>query len=121
MYLDAHAMTRVAAVDCGTNSLRLLIADVDDQNLREVTRRTEIVRLGQHVDQTGRLAPEALARTFTVLRAYAAEIDRAGGVERIRMVATSASRDAVNSNEFVAGVEEILGVQPDVITGAAEA
>lgn len=114
-------MTRVAAVDCGTNSLRLLIADVDGVNVTEVTRRTEIVRLGQDVDRTGRLAPDALARTFGVLRDYVTEIDLVGGVERVEMVATSASREAVNSHEFVAGVEAILGVRPDVISGAAEA
>lgn len=85
---------RVAAVDCGTNSLRLLLADVDPgrTGLTDVVRRMEIVRLGQGVDQTGRLAPEALARTMTVLRDYADVIARAGA-QAVRMVATSATRD----------------------------
>ena len=89
---------RVAAVDCGTNSLRLLLADVDPgrAELTDVIRRMEIVRLGQGVDQTGRLAPEALARTMAVLRDYADVIARSG-VQAVRMVATSATRDADNA------------------------
>lgn len=114
-------MTRVAAVDCGTNSIRLLIADVKDGQPTELLRRTEIVRLGQDVDRTGRLAPAALQRTFAMLTEYAHDIDRVGGVERVRMVATSATRDASNRAEFVAGVEAILGVRPDVVSGAEEA
>jgi exopolyphosphatase/guanosine-5'-triphosphate,3'-diphosphate pyrophosphatase len=112
----------VAAVDCGTNSLRLLVADVDPASaeLRDVVRRMEIVRLGQGVDSTGRLAPEALERTFTVLREYAAVI-AASGVQAVRMVATSATRDADNAAEFTRGVKEILGVAPEVLTGAEEA
>ena len=93
---------RVAAVDCGTNSLRLLVADVDldRAELTDVTRRMEIVRLGQGVDETGRLAPEALDRTIGVLREYAAIIaDEA--VPSVRMVATSATRDADNAAEFI--------------------
>src|SRR5579859_1731362 len=113
---------RVAAVDCGTNSLRLLVADVDDDRpgLTDVVRRMEIVRLGQGVDQTGRLAPEALARTMTVLRDYADVItDTAAGA--VRMVATSATRDASNAAEFTRQVKEILGVAPEVLTGSEEA
>jgi exopolyphosphatase/guanosine-5'-triphosphate,3'-diphosphate pyrophosphatase len=112
----------VAAVDCGTNSLRLLVADVDPASaeLRDVVRRMEIVRLGQGVDSTGRLAPEALERTFTVLREYAAVI-AASGVQAVRMVATSATRDADNAAEFTRGVKEILGVAPEVLTGSEEA
>ena len=93
---------RVAAVDCGTNSLRLLLADVDPgrAELTDVIRRMEIVRLGQGVDQTGRLAPEALARTMAVLRDYADVIARSGA-QAVRMVATSATRDADNAAEFV--------------------
>lgn len=113
-------MSRVAAVDCGTNSLRLLIADRDRTTLRDVVRRMEIVRLGQGVDRTGRLAPEALERTFAVLRDYAADIER-HGVQRTRMVATSATRDATNRELFVSGVTEILGISPEVVTGAEEA
>ncbi|MER7763871.1 Ppx/GppA phosphatase family protein [Streptomyces sp. NPDC097619] len=115
-------MTRVAAVDCGTNSIRLLVADCDPATgeLVELDRRMTIVRLGQGVDRTGRLAPEALERTFAACREYAAVIKELGA-ERIRFVATSASRDAENRDEFVAGVLDILGVEPEVITGAQEA
>lgn len=113
---------RVAAVDCGTNSLRLLIADVDPQagQLADVDRRMEIVRLGQGVDATGRLAPEPLARTFRALENYAAAI-RDAGATAVRMVATSATRDAANAGEFVAGVTGILGIAPEVLTGGQEA
>jgi exopolyphosphatase / guanosine-5'-triphosphate,3'-diphosphate pyrophosphatase len=113
---------RVAAVDCGTNSLRLLVADVDPgrAQLTDVARRMEIVRLGQGVDRTGRLAPEALARTTGVLRDYAAVI-AASGVHAIRMVATSATRDAANAAEFAQGVTEVLDVVPEVLTGPEEA
>jgi exopolyphosphatase/guanosine-5'-triphosphate,3'-diphosphate pyrophosphatase len=113
---------RVAAVDCGTNSLRLLLADVDPgrAELTDVTRRMEIVRLGQGVDRTGRLAPEALARTIAVLRDYASII-AASGARAVRMVATSATRDADNAAEFVRLVKEVLGVAPEVLTGAEEA
>ena len=113
---------RVAAVDCGTNSLRLLLADVDPgrAELTDVIRRMEIVRLGQGVDQTGRLAPEALARTMAVLREYADVIARSGA-QAVRMVATSATRDADNATEFVRLVKEVLGVAPEVLTGDEEA
>ena len=113
---------RVAAIDCGTNSLRLLIADVDPRagRLDDVERRMEIVRLGQGVDATGRLAPEALTRTFRVLEDYAGTIQRASA-GLVRMVATSATRDAANAAEFVAGVTKILGVAPEVLSGDEEA
>ena len=113
---------RVAALDCGTNSLRLLVAEVDPGRgeMTDLSRRMEIVRLGQGVDQTGRLAPEALARTIGVLREYAAVID-AAAVEAVRMVATSATRDADNSAEFVGQVKEVLGIAPEVLTGTEEA
>jgi exopolyphosphatase/guanosine-5'-triphosphate,3'-diphosphate pyrophosphatase len=113
---------RVAAIDCGTNSIRLLIADVSPARaqLTDVTRRMEIVRLGQGVDATGRLAADALARTLGVLEQYAAQI-RAAGAAATRMVATSATRDASNAAEFTAGVLGILGIEPEVITGAQEA
>ncbi|MEU2423870.1 Ppx/GppA phosphatase family protein [Streptomyces sp. NPDC007851] len=115
-------MTRVAAIDCGTNSIRLLVADVNPQTgeLVDLDRRMTIVRLGQGVDRTGRLAPEALARTFAACREYAAVI-KEHGAERLRFVATSASRDAENRDEFVRGVLDILGVEPEVITGDQEA
>ncbi|MFE2233661.1 exopolyphosphatase [Streptomyces sp. NPDC059442] len=115
-------MTRVAGIDCGTNSIRLLVADVHPETgeLVELDRRMTIVRLGQGVDRTGRLAPDALERTFAACRAYA-EVIREFGAERVRFVATSASRDAENRDEFVAGVKDILGVEPEVITGDQEA
>jgi exopolyphosphatase / guanosine-5'-triphosphate,3'-diphosphate pyrophosphatase len=113
---------RVAAVDCGTNSLRLLVADVDlaRAELTDVARRMEIVRLGQGVDRTGRLAPEALARTAGVLRDYA-DVIAASAARSVRMVATSATRDASNTAEFARQVKEILGVAPEVLTGSEEA
>jgi len=113
-------VTRVAAIDCGTNSIRLLIADLTDAGLRDVTRRMEIVRLGQGVDRTGRFADDALERTFAALEDYAAAIDEAK-VDRVRMVATSATRDAANRDVFVDGVRSRLGVAPDVVTGEEEA
>jgi exopolyphosphatase/guanosine-5'-triphosphate,3'-diphosphate pyrophosphatase len=115
-------VTRVAAIDCGTNSIRLLVADADPATgeLVDLDRRMTIVRLGQGVDRTGRLAPEALERTFAACREYAEAI-KEHGAERIRFVATSASRDAENRDEFVRGVLDILGVEPEVITGDQEA
>lgn len=115
-------MTRVAAIDCGTNSIRLLIADADPTTgeLVDLDRRMTIVRLGQGVDETGRLAPDALERTFAACREYAAAI-KEHGAEKVRFVATSASRDAENRDEFVQGVLDILGVEPEVITGDQEA
>lgn len=113
---------RVAAVDCGTNSIRLLVADANPQTgeLTELDRRMTIVRLGQGVDRTGRLAPEALERTFAACREYA-DVIKEYGAESTRFVATSASRDAENREEFVRGVVEILGVEPEVISGDQEA
>lgn len=115
-------MTRVAAIDCGTNSIRLLIADLDPASgmAVDVVRRMKIVRLGQGVDLTGRLAPAALERTFTALASYTATIERSGA-ERVRMVATSATRDAANRTDFVRGVERILGIKPEVVSGRVEA
>lgn len=113
-------MTRVAAIDCGTNSIRLLIADRSAGALTDVVRRMEIVRLGQGVDRTGRLDPEALARTLAATADYAAQC-REHGVQAVRFVATSATRDAQNREEFFAGVRDALGVEVEVITGAQEA
>jgi exopolyphosphatase/guanosine-5'-triphosphate,3'-diphosphate pyrophosphatase len=110
----------VAGIDCGTNSIRLLIADVDRAGLTDVVREMKVVRLGQDVDRTGRLAPEALERTRVALAEYAAQI-REHGAERVRMVATSATRDAANRDEFFAMVRAELGVDPEVITGHQEA
>ncbi|HYN93177.1 MAG TPA: Ppx/GppA phosphatase family protein [Pilimelia sp.] len=114
-------MTRVAAIDCGTNSIRLLVADLPAEGAAvDVVRRMEIVRLGQGVDRTGRLAPEAIERTRVALAGYAAEIAELGA-ERVRMCATSASRDAANAGDFTAMVRATLGVDPEVVTGDAEA
>jgi exopolyphosphatase/guanosine-5'-triphosphate,3'-diphosphate pyrophosphatase len=116
-------MTAVAAVDCGTNSLRLLIADLGaDGGLVERERRTEIVRLGQGVDATGEFHPDALRRTFAVVEAYAERIQAAEvPVDRIHFVATSAARDARNREQFFTGVLDRLGVMPDIISGDREA
>lgn len=113
---------RVAAVDCGTNSIRLLIADIDlaTQELKDVERRMEIVRLGEGVDRTGEFSPAALTRTFTALDSYQVLIDQ-HHVEKVTMVATSATRDVKNREAFVAGVEKRLGVTPQVISGDQEA
>ncbi|WP_087508922.1 Ppx/GppA phosphatase family protein [Cellulomonas iranensis] len=115
-------MTRVAAIDCGTNSIRLLVADVDPGagTLVDLHRSNEVVRLGQGVDRTGVLAPEALARTLAAARGYQAVCEDLG-VEAVRFVATSATRDARNREEFVAGVRDALGVDPEVIAGDEEA
>ncbi|MGV0481740.1 Ppx/GppA phosphatase family protein [Mycobacterium kansasii] len=116
---------RIAAIDCGTNSIRLLIAEATGARLHDVHRETRIVRLGQGVDATGELAPDAIARTRAALTDYAALL-RLHGVERVRMVATSATRDAANRDAFFAMTAEVLGaVIPgsiaEVISGAEEA
>jgi exopolyphosphatase / guanosine-5'-triphosphate,3'-diphosphate pyrophosphatase len=111
---------RVAAIDCGTNSIRLLIADVESNKLREVVRDMEVVRLGQGVDKTGEFHPDAIARTLVAVDKYAAEIARRG-VEKIRFCATSATRDATNRALFIDGVRERLGIDVEVITGVEEA
>jgi exopolyphosphatase/guanosine-5'-triphosphate,3'-diphosphate pyrophosphatase len=111
---------RVAAIDCGTNSIRLLIADIDGSNFREVVRDMEIVRLGQGVDQTGQFHPDAIIRTLAAVDKFAAEIVKRG-VEKIRFCATSATRDATNRHLFVDGVRERLGIEPEVISGNEEA
>ena len=116
----ARGGERVAAIDCGTNSLRLLVADVIDGALHDVTREMEIVRLGQGVDRTGAFDPAALQRTFTVVERYARTIEQLGA-KKLRFVATSATRDAANRELFITGVRERLGVEPEVITGDEEA
>jgi len=114
-------MTRVAAIDCGTNSVRLLAADVPAEGAHtDLLRRMEIVRLGQGVDATGRLAPEAIERTRLVLVEYAATA-RDLGVTAVRMVATSATRDAANRADFEDMVVATLGQKPDVVPGREEA
>ena len=111
---------RVAAIDCGTNSIRLLIADIDGDNFHEVVREMEVVRLGQGVDSKKSFHPDAIERTLEAVRKYA-EIIATNGVERIRFCATSATRDASNRALFIDGVREILGVDVEVIPGTEEA
>ncbi len=111
---------RVAAIDCGTNSLRLLIADIDGNSFREVHRDMQVVRLGQGVDQNKAFAPEAIERTLAMTQQYASVI-RSKGVERLRFCATSATRDATNRDLFIDGVQKILGIKPEVIPGTEEA
>lgn len=112
---------RVAVVDCGTNTIRLLVADPGEgTGLVEVDRRLELVRLGQGVDATRTFHPDALARTFGAVESYAARI-RELGVERVRFLATSAARDVSNRDEFFEGVRDRLGVDVEVISGDEEA
>ena len=114
---------RVAGIDCGTNSIRLLIADVpgvDGSSLSDITRHMEIVYLGQGVDATGHFAPEALERTLKQVEIYARMCQQAG-VTSIRFAATSATRDASNRADFLDGVMARLGVRPQVLTGTQEA
>jgi exopolyphosphatase / guanosine-5'-triphosphate,3'-diphosphate pyrophosphatase len=114
-------VSRVAAIDCGTNSIRLLVADVPaDGAHTDLLRRMEVVRLGQGVDATGRLAPEAIERTRKVLAEYATQA-RDLGAEAVRMVATSATRDAANRADFEEMVLDVLGQRADVVGGAEEA
>ena len=108
---------RVAAIDCGTNTIKLLVLDEDGADLE---REMRIVRLGQDVDRTGRLAEEALERTFAAVEEYAALVAR-HGVDRVRFCATSATRDAANAADFAAGVRARLGVAPEVVSGDEEA
>ncbi|HLR97035.1 MAG TPA: exopolyphosphatase [Jiangellaceae bacterium] len=115
-------MTRVAAVDCGTNSIRLLIADVDARagTQQDLERELRIVRLGQDVDRAGSLAPEAIERTKQAMREYA-ELVEARGVDAMRMVTTSAVRDATNRDVFFETVRNTLHVEPEVVSGEEEA
>ncbi|WP_306738640.1 DUF501 domain-containing protein [Arthrobacter sp. SX1312] len=111
---------RTAAIDCGTNSIRLLIADVQDGVLTDVVRLMRVVRLGEGVDATGRLSEAALERTFAAAEEYAALIAHHGNPP-VRFVATSASRDAENRQDFVDGIRARLGVEPEVVSGDEEA
>ncbi|MDI6909146.1 Ppx/GppA phosphatase family protein [Nocardioides sp.] len=113
----------VAAIDCGTNTIKLLVGTEPEEGGLEVDEREmRIVRLGQDLDRTGRIAEEALARAFAAIEEYAALIrDHGVPPERIRFVATSATRDAANAADFVAGVRDRLGVEPEVVSGAEEA
>lgn len=111
---------KVAAIDCGTNSIRLLIAHKEGGAMVDDHRLMEVVRLGEGVDRTGEFAPAALERTFAATKKYA-EIIKREGVDQMRFCATSASRDARNREVFIDGVMEILGVAPEVIPGEEEA
>ena len=112
---------RVAVVDCGTNTVRLLIADRGlAEGLIDVTRELRFARLGEGVDATGKFAPQAIQRVFTAVDDFAAIIKQAQ-VNKVRFVATSAARDASNREEFFAGVQARLGVTPEVISGQEEA
>jgi len=113
-------LSRVAAIDCGTNSIRLLIADITDGNFKEVVRQMEIVRLGQGVDQNKSFHPDAIARTLSAVEKFSAQIS-SKGVEKVRFCATSATRDATNRKIFTDGVKEILGIEVEVIPGEEEA
>jgi len=105
----------VAAIDCGTNSTRLLVTD----GSRAVERLMRITRLGEGVDGTGRLSPDAIARTVTVLREFRSAMDR-DGVQAVRMSATSAVRDASNREQFMAAAEDVVGIRPEVLSGMEE-
>jgi exopolyphosphatase/guanosine-5'-triphosphate,3'-diphosphate pyrophosphatase len=109
-----------AAIDCGTNAIRLLIAEVDGDNVTDLVREMRTVRLGEGVDTTGEFSDAALERTFFAARDYA-ELLKQYDVKKIRFIATSASRDVTNRDVFIAGVREALGVEPEVITGDEEA
>jgi exopolyphosphatase / guanosine-5'-triphosphate,3'-diphosphate pyrophosphatase len=113
-------MSRVAAIDCGTNSIRLLIADIKGGNFKEIEREMQVVRLGQGVDVNKAFHPDAIARTLSVVEQYAQQITN-NNVEKIRFCATSASRDAANRDLFIDGVRDILGVEVEVISGEEEA
>jgi exopolyphosphatase/guanosine-5'-triphosphate,3'-diphosphate pyrophosphatase len=121
---ELETSRRVAAIDCGTNSIRLLVADLtaveDLVQLTDVHREMRVVRLGEGVDATGRLSTAAIDRTWSALADYTA-ILRASGAVQVRMAATSATRDAANRSEFVAMVASTLGQEPEVITGVEEA
>jgi exopolyphosphatase/guanosine-5'-triphosphate,3'-diphosphate pyrophosphatase len=106
----------LAAIDCGTNSTRLLVADADGRTLERINT---ITRLGQGVDATGRLAPEAVERTMDALRRYRKVMDE-HGVERVRMTATSAARDAANRDDFFGPAEQIVGSAPELLSGDEE-
>jgi exopolyphosphatase/guanosine-5'-triphosphate,3'-diphosphate pyrophosphatase len=113
-------LSRVAAIDCGTNSIRLLIADITNGNFKEVLRTMEIVRLGQGVDQNKAFHPDAIDRTLAAVEKFAGHI-KSKGVEKVRFCATSATRDASNRELFTDGVKKILGIEVEVIPGEEEA
>ena len=113
-------MTTIAAVDCGTNTIKLLVAVVTEDGLDELVRESRMIRLGQGIDASGEIAPAALERAFAAIDEYAALV-RDAGVDRLRFCATSATRDARNAEEFATGVHDRLGVWPEVLSGQDEA
>jgi exopolyphosphatase/guanosine-5'-triphosphate,3'-diphosphate pyrophosphatase len=113
-------MSQVAVIDCGTNSIRLLIAEISGSNFKEVIRTMEIVRLGQGVDENKAFHPDAINRTLSAVKSFKEIIDE-NKVDKIRFCATSATRDAMNRNLFIDGVRDILNVQVEVIPGEEEA
>jgi len=115
-------MKRVAALDCGTNSIRLLIAEenLGASTFTEISRKMSIVKLGEGVDKNKAFLPDAISRTLAALKVFAADISEAG-VEQVRFCATSATRDAQNRDEFLIPVAQILGITPEVISGEEEA
>jgi exopolyphosphatase/guanosine-5'-triphosphate,3'-diphosphate pyrophosphatase len=113
-------LSRVAAIDCGTNSIRLLIADISGGKFKEVLRDMEIVRLGQGVDENKSFHPDAINRTLAAVEKFKNQLT-GKGVEKIRFCATSATRDAANRDLFIDGVRQILGVEVEVIPGEEEA
>jgi exopolyphosphatase / guanosine-5'-triphosphate,3'-diphosphate pyrophosphatase len=112
-------MTVIASVDLGTNSTRVLVGRSTGAGLEILDRRNTITRLGQDVGASGRLAPEAVARTLDCLRGYREILDR-HRVERVRVAATSASRDAANRDEFFDAVEAVIGTRPELLSGDEE-
>lgn len=113
-------MSQVAVIDCGTNSIRLLIAEISGSTFKEVIRTMEIVRLGQGVDENKAFYPDAINRTLLAVKSFKEIIDK-NKVDKIRFCATSATRDATNRNLFIDGVRDILNVQVEVIPGEEEA
>ena len=113
-------MSQVAVIDCGTNSIRLLIAETSGSTIKEVIRTMEIVRLGQGVDENKAFHPDAINRTLLAVKSFKEIIDR-NNVDKIRFCATSATRDASNRNIFIDGVRDILNIQVEVIPGEEEA
>jgi len=113
-------MSQVAVIDCGTNSIRLLIAEISGSNFKEVIRTMEIVRLGQGVDENKAFHPDAINRTLLAVKSFKEIIDK-NKVDKIRFCATSATRDATNRNLFIDGVRDILNVKVEVIPGEEEA
>ena len=113
-------MRKVAGIDCGTNSIRLILAEGEDGKIFCSTKTMKVIRLGENLDATGQISEAALQRAFAATQEYAKKIADFGA-EKVRFVATSASRDAKNAEVFVGGIKQILGQSPQVIPGSVEA